>query len=426
MGGDVTIQTSLKPHNVVWLGVAENRPAGCVGRNCPYNLPSDAPLKPRSPNSEDPRRDAHLGAQSGRQTRHRAAPSAVPSAAALPPRDPATVVRSRPTPAMLLSVGFHGVLLLILGWTVSVAPQGTGAAPDRQIGIAMVHRLPERDRYEEVTPQTSDPVESQSDIESAAAAAASPPADLSPPIDLQGVLAAIEATPAPTSGSGIAGDQQLDGDAFGDGAGSKPTAPVGERGTARLFGVSGSGSRFVYVMDRSDSMNGYGGAPLRSAKRELIRSLNSLSPHQEFQIIFYNDSVKPFQLAGTPLTMVRGETDTLRRAQDYIDSIRAFGGTKHQGALLMALRMSPDVIFFLTDAHIPRLSRIELATIQDRAQRSGTTIHAIEFGSQPAGSPDSFLRELAAMNNGQYQYVDVRRLAESNPTGGDAEAAESP
>ena len=325
---------------------------------------------------------------------------------------------------MLLSLGFHLILLAIIGWLAHTTPNGTDASPDRQIGIAMVHRLPDRDRYQEVTPPTSEPAESESTSESAAAAAASPPADVSPPIDLSGVLAAIESTPAPSSGTGITGDVQLDGDAFGDGKGSSPTAPVGEQGTARLFGVSGSGSRFVYVMDRSDSMNGFGGAPLRSAKRVLIRSLNSLSPHQEFQIIFYNDNVKPFRLSGTPLRMVRGESKDLQRAQDYVESIRAFGGTKHKGALLMALRMSPDVIFFLTDANIPRLSRLELATIQDRAQRNGTTIHAIEFGSQADGAANSFLRELAAMNNGQYQYVDVRRLNARSQTPAEDKSAD--
>ncbi len=76
----------------------------------------------------------------------------------------------------------------------------------------------------------------------------------------------------------------------------------------------------------------------------------------------------------------------------------------------MALRLSPDVIFFLTDARIPRLSGSELREIQARADRGGTTIHAIEFGADAVAPADSFLRTLAAMNRGQYQYVDVRRL----------------
>jgi hypothetical protein len=328
-------------------------------------------------------------------------------------------VHSRRAPAMLLSLGVHLTLLTLIAWVASDSPKGTGERMDRQIGIAMVHRLPDRVQYDEVTPQRQQAAEVTSVSDALSAAASAAPADLSPPIDLQGILAAMQSTPAPQSGSGIAGDALLDGDAFGDGAGTSVSAPMGEQATARLFGVSGTGSRFVYVFDRSDSMNGFGGMPLRSAKRELIRSLESLSAQQQFQIIFYNESVKPFQLAGTPMTMVSGEPSKVDRARRYVQSVRAFGGTKHQGALLMALRMSPDVIFFLTDAHIPRLSQIELDQIQDRAQRSGTTIHAIEFGSRPVADRDSFLRDLAAMNNGQYQYVDVRNLGGKNPIGGE-------
>lgn len=320
-------------------------------------------------------------------------------------------VQSRPAPALLLSFGLHLVLLVVIAWIAAKAPKGSGEPSDRQIGIAMVHRLPDRDRYAEVTAEPKETAEQTAAQTASAAAAAAPPADLSPPIDLQGILSAMQSTPAPQSGSGIAGDVKLDGDAFGDGGGSAAKSNVGKQGTARLFGVSGSGNRFVYVLDRSDSMNGFGGLPLRSAKRELIRSLRSLSPQQQFQIIFYNENVKPFQMSGSPMTMITGESDQVKRAERYVNAIQAFGGTKHEGALLMALRMSPDVIFFLTDAHIPRLSKIELRMIQDRAERSGTTIHAIEFGSQASAAPDSFLKELAGMNNGQYQYVDVRGLA---------------
>lgn len=319
-------------------------------------------------------------------------------------------VQSRPAPALLLSLGLHLVLLVAIAWVAATAPKGTGEPTDRQIGIAMVHRLPDRDQYQEVTADLTESTDETTTESSSASAAAAPPADLTPPIDLQGILAAMQSTPAPQSGTGIAGDSKLDGDALGDGTGSAANSPSGQQATARLFGISGSGSRFVYVLDRSDSMNGFGGLPLRRAKRELIRSLNSLSPQQQFQIIFYNENVKPFQMAGAPMTMVAGEPSNQARAQRYVESIRAFGGTKHQGALLMALRMSPDVIFFLTDAHIPRLSQIELNVIQDRAERNGTTIHAIEFGSHPTAAPDSFLRDLAGMNGGQYQYVDIRKL----------------
>ncbi len=281
------------------------------------------------------------------------------------------------------------------------------------MGIALVHRMPDRDRYVDAAdldqPQTE---EAEDAAPQSASAAAAPPADLSPPIDLAGVLQAMESTPSPVAGTGLAGETQLDGDAFGSDRGSSANTDSSDA-TTTVFGVSGSGSRFVYVFDRSDSMNGHEGRPLRAAKAELLRSLESLTDRQRFQIVFYNDKPTPFRIDGMPIQMVTGEDSLVARAQRYVESITAFGGTEHGAAIKLALRMSPDVIFFLTDARIPRLSGAELRDIQNRADRYGTVIHAIEFGAQPLPPVDSFLRDLAAMNRGQYQYIDVRQL--SNP-----------
>ncbi len=172
-------------------------------------------------------------------------------------------------------------------------------------------------------------------------------------------------------------------------------------------------------------MNGFGGKPLRAAKAELIRSLRTMTDRQRFQIIFYNDKPTPFKISGMPLQMVAGEEAYVARAESYVNSIAAFGGTEHEAALKMALRMSPDVIFFMTDARIPRLSVAELREIKNRADSVGTTIHAIEFGPDPVASPDSFLRELAEQNNGEYRYVDVRSLG-PRPGDSNQQASEKP
>ncbi len=327
--------------------------------------------------------------------------------------DPQEIIPpERTTSALLMSLVLHVVLLTSIGLIWGRTPSGTGETEDRPVGIALVHRMPDRDRYVDSAERPA--VEDQSATNaqaSSASAAAAPPADLAPPIDLAGILESMKATPSPISGSGLAGETQLDGDAFDSTPGSNPAGGDSET-TAMLFGISGSGSRFVYVFDRSDSMNGFGGRPLRAAKSELIRSLRSLTERQRFQIIFYNDKPTPFKPSGMALQLIAGEESLVAIAENYIRSIAAFGGTEHDGALKMALRMAPDVIFFLTDARIPRLSSAELREIQARADSNGTTIHTIEFGPDPVASPDSFLRELATMNHGEYRYVNVRSLGQ--------------
>lgn len=321
----------------------------------------------------------------------------------------------RPGSALLMSVILHVILLTTLGLIWSQKPQGTDAMVDRPVGIALVHRLPDRDRYQEIKEVVEPQREVTDDMAtSSTASSAAPPADLSPPLDLPGVLESMQATPQPVSGDGLAGQSDLSGDAFSRGTGVQSASDSAEA-TTMVFGVSGSGSRFVYVFDRSDSMNGFGGKPLRAAKSELIRSLRTLTERQSFQLIFYNDKPKAFQLSGVPDQLFSGEKSYVALAENYIRSISAFGGTEHESALKMALRMSPDVIFFLTDARIPRLSSSELREIRNLADASGATIHTIEFGADPAAPTDTFLRDLAAQNRGQYQYVDIRRLGSPPP-----------
>ncbi|TWU42697.1 vWA domain-containing protein [Novipirellula artificiosorum] len=322
----------------------------------------------------------------------------------------------RPLPALMFSLVFHVLLLTTLGFLLSSPPSGSGSEVDRTVGIAMVHRMPERDLYVDSAETSQGDVSSENAVSSTAdsVSAAAPPAGLSPPIDLDGILSELQRSPSPLSGTGIAGETTLDADAFDS---KQPPGGNGDsnRTTTSVFGVSGSGSRFVYVFDRSDSMNGNGGLPLRAAKRELVNSLRTLTERQQFQIIFYNQQPKPFQTEGMTTGLMFAEEATLRRAIHFVESITAYGATEHESALRMALRMGPDVIFFLTDARIPRLSGSQLNEIRRQAERAGTTIHAIEFGSEPSATNDSFLQQLAAQNNGQYHYVDLRSLGNPQP-----------
>jgi hypothetical protein len=195
------------------------------------------------------------------------------------------------------------------------------------------------------------------------------------------------------------------------GAGGTGRRGVGEGnyGETTVFGVKGRGTRFVYVFDRSASMSGYEGRPLAAAKRELLASLQSLDKIHQFQIIFYNDkphvmNVNPSQ----PPQLMYGDDQGKRLAATFVGGVVADGGTRHMEALLLAIQMRPDVIFFLTDADEPKLTSAELRKIRERSR--GTSINAIEFGSGPSSGGYTFLQQLAAENNGQHVYVDVTSL----------------
>ncbi|WP_146415585.1 MULTISPECIES: hypothetical protein [Crateriforma] len=333
----------------------------------------------------------------------KAAPTTPPTAAGIDVAQPQHGV----TPALAASLALHFFLMVAIGFALVRRSKGTGGPPDREIGIAVVQRMPDRDRYTDAAELQTEPTPDAS-TDASSSSSAAPPAEFAPPIDMAGVLKQLTEDARPVTGTGLAGESNVDGDDLaGDNGKGRPQNLTKKK--ASLFGVSGFGSRFVYVMDRSDSMNGHGGRPLKAAKSELLRSLGTLSELQQFQIVFYNDKPTAFQSGGS-VQLIQGQSNLVDAAKNYVRSMRAFGGTEHAVALKMALRMRPDVIFFLTDARIPRLSSSQLREIRHRAVESGTTIHAIEFGTEPSRPTDSFLIDLAGQNGGQYQYVDVRKL----------------
>jgi hypothetical protein len=182
-----------------------------------------------------------------------------------------------------------------------------------------------------------------------------------------------------------------------------------EGGKARtsLFGVVGEGNKFVYVFDRSGSMGGRGRESLRAVKAELTRSLKNLDTVHQFQIIFYNERPVIFNPTGTPGRLAFATEENKQRAARFLESIAAEGGTAHEDALRLAIRLQPDVIFFLTDGDDPKLAPVQLARIERMA--AGIVINCIEFGPGPKPQGASFLADLARQNAGRYVYVNISK-----------------
>ena len=179
------------------------------------------------------------------------------------------------------------------------------------------------------------------------------------------------------------------------------------RARTSLFGVTGVGYKFVYVLDRSTSMGGSGDVALKAVKAELKRSLSRLDTVHQFQIIFYNEKPAVFNPSGVPGRLAFATRVNKDRAERFIESIAADGNTRHDDALKLAVKMRPDVIFFLTDGDEPKLTRHDLDTIHRMA--NGITIHTIEFGPGPRPAERSILATLAEENGGKYVYVDLSK-----------------
>ena len=312
----------------------------------------------------------------------------------IPLTDGADVPRRR-LPAWLLSLLLHVCLFGMILLLMQRFSNGSGEVENKTGGIVLV----------DLTSETTEYL-SEGDISDAApdqpqqTPAPAIDADELPP-DLPG-MAIGEST---LTGVGEDFSQSLSG-ANSLTVGNNSNQPFGGKITTEVFGVKGTGSRFVYVFDRSASMEDIGGKPLRAAKRQLLASLDSLGEVQQFQIIFYNDKTKTFRSNGGDGQMVFANDESKKRAERFVNSIQGSSGTDHLNALKLALSYGPDVVFLLTDAE-GGFSAADLTSISHWNQ-SGAVINAIEFGIGRQKNTRGSLRRVASESRGQYIYKDVR------------------
>lgn len=194
----------------------------------------------------------------------------------------------------------------------------------------------------------------------------------------------------------------------GGGKGGKTGRGDGGGQLVGFGGLKGNGRRFVYVIDRSESMRWPGDLPIRYALDEAKASVESLDPKQgakKFQVVCYNHDARIFE-NGRLLDVTPANK---RRAIAYLDTVTADGGTDPLTALEKAIRLAPDVIFFLTDAD-EEISPMVLTRIRELRIRGRVgQIHVMEFG-RPTGRRLHSFRKLADQNNGVYIFKDVTAL----------------
>ncbi|MDO4576344.1 MAG: hypothetical protein Q4D98_14145 [Planctomycetia bacterium] len=310
-----------------------------------------------------------------------------------------------------ISVLFHVLLLLLLSLAFSDASV-SGVKTDRtaEVGIALKSYDGEKMLYESAEDSgqgedTSKAAPSERDAEAASLK------------ELESLTASREAPEIPTVSREAPGLAPREGSGKTEGldrvtAGLETAGPLGGgafsgfgRGKVSCFNTTGEGNRFSYVFDRSGSMGGPGFSPIMAAKAELLRSLRSLQPNQQFQIIFYNEL--PLIFSNKMLLATEGNR---RKAINFLGTVTADGGTGHKEALHAAIAQRPDVIFFLTDADEPPLTPFELKEIRKNA--AGIQINTIQFGIGSEPRAFHFLKQLARDNGGQYIYIDIQKLAE--------------
>ena len=211
--------------------------------------------------------------------------------------------------------------------------------------------------------------------------------DLAVPTTDFAELEALAESASPASFDGLA----LGGKGEADGS-------TGQAAT-EFFGIGGYGQTFVYVVDASDSMNERG--KFDRARYELLQSIEQLASDQRYFIVFYNDGAYPMD-ADEP---VLATEDELARTVRWVEYTEANGGTNPLPALLFALSLRPDAIYFLSDGQFDPYT-IQAIRASNRANkrfsRREIPIHSISFIDRMT---IGLMKSIARNSGGEHRFV---------------------
>jgi hypothetical protein len=168
-----------------------------------------------------------------------------------------------------------------------------------------------------------------------------------------------------------------------------------------------------FVIDHSGSMLDAG--ELAVAKREAEGVIQAFPDGIEFGVIFSATFQTRFPVSGNP---ARTDAETRAAAVEFVRAVGGGSGSCHQPSLLSAIELARrtsgrrDVILFMTDG--------SMTCGQDEKQYLRETLEAVTAANQntvnlyslqigPASAlQENFLRDLAAMNGGEYLEVPLR------------------
>jgi hypothetical protein len=309
-------------------------------------------------------------------------------------------------PAWGVSLMFHCSAILLLVYAAQNWQSGGGRRGDHSIGIVLNQSKDDGALRNGDEGQGDDPYRVRPLVEPPTLIPTPPPvAAITEVPREQARQVPVRLAAAPV---GEQNDQPAEAKpATGNGLG-RSGAPGGTGyATTSVFGVEGHGNKFVYLFDRSASMDG---PPLSAAKRQLLESLQQLDEVNQFQIIFFNSKTRMFDASGGGKRIAFASDRNKQLAANFVGGITADGGTDRIIALRDALSLSPNVIFFLSDADDP-MSASELAEVARLNRRAQAAICVIEFGRKPAPMADNFLMQLARESGGKYGYVDTKKLS---------------
>lgn len=163
-----------------------------------------------------------------------------------------------------------------------------------------------------------------------------------------------------------------------------------------FFGIPAFAQRIVYVVDASGSMRG---ERFAQARAELLGSVGQLGSLQSIAVFFFNDH-RNTRVYPRPGKMAAASEQKKTEVQLWAEVIRPRGYTHPTRFLRQALKLRPDVIFFLSDGEIPENT---VCVAKEDNESGETIIHTICFQNVEG---HDLLRRMAEENGGDFRFVE--------------------
>ena len=163
----------------------------------------------------------------------------------------------------------------------------------------------------------------------------------------------------------------------------------------RVFAEDVMPKEMVFVLDTSGSMQGF---PLETAKKTMQLALDTLYPHDTFNLITFSGETQILFSEPVPAT-----PENLRKAKKFLSSRKSDGGTEMMKAIKAALDPSDSqhhvrLACFMTDGQVGNDMEI-LAEVQ---KHRNARVFAMGFGDAPNRS---LLDKMTEYGRGQVDYI---------------------
>jgi hypothetical protein len=312
--------------------------------------------------------------------------------------------------SVLASTAFHLVALILLGFLAAAADRP--AAPVQRVEVQLgpgddpvrgVEGMKRggADLDQDITEEVAAAVEkdlfepkAMSDVSSVETE--TPIGDVTAPVDPFGDNSITSDLESALGGPGMGGTGLGDVGTGAD-AWSGEGSPWGKDNPgADFFGLGSRGGSFVYVVDMSGSMNEAG--KWERATAELLRSIKHLDKDQKYFIVFFSDGAYPMDGKESVLATPRQIDKTTR----WVKRIWPGGGTFPMEALLQAIALEPDAIYFLSDG---RFDPAVIETMKERnpRRRGQVPIHTISFVNRET---IGIMKKIAKDSGGKFRFVE--------------------